>query len=657
MKRRFPISDISPTLFFEGRFRPIKAVRGEEISISATVTREGHDALGVQVVLSDAHGKEAQRVLAREIWPGTDRYEARVLIPELGIWNFHIEAYDDPFHTWVHDAGIKIAAGIDAELCCQMGVELFQQAIKSADYGSKERKVLAQAEKDLSNPKVSPKDRYDSATTDEIKAIFSKRPTRRLVTVSESYQIYAERERALFGAWYEFFPRSEGAYKNKAGEIISGTFKSAEKSLARVAKMGFEILYLPPIHPIGNSFRKGKNNSLTTVSTDPGVPWAIGSAAGGHDAVNPELGTLADFDDFVKAAQKNNLEIAMDFALQVSPDHPWVKSNPEWFTKRPDGSIAYAENPPKKYQDIFPINFDNDYTGIRDESLRVLNFWISRGIKIFRVDNPHTKPVTFWEEVISKINTNYPEVIFLAEAFTRPAMMHVLGKAGFQQSYTYFTWRTTKNELVDYSTEISKVTSAFFRPNLWVNTPDILPFHLQSGNPAIFAQRALLAATLSPSWGMYAGFELFEHLPIKAGAEEYRDGEKYEIKIRDWELAEKNGLTLRPFISELNRIRRENIALSQLRNLEFHHTDSDQIIAYSKRMGENLILVVVNLDPTKVHETTVHWNLHALGITADHFKVDELLIGEVLDWSAHTFVRLDPTRPKGQVGHIARVRL
>jgi starch synthase (maltosyl-transferring) len=332
---------------------------------------------------------------------------------------------------------------------------------------------------------------------------------------------------------------------------------------------------LPPIHPIGTAHRKGRNNTLTPSDTDPGVPWAIGNVEGGHDAINPALGTMADFETFVSIAKKNNLEIALDLALQASPDHPWVKSNPEWFTTRPDGTIAYAENPPKKYQDIYPINFDNDYPGILAEVLRIIRLWVSKGVTIFRVDNPHTKPVHFWQEVMTVIQKESPDVVFLAEAFTKPAMMHALGKAGFHQSYTYFTWRTSKAELMEYGREVSQETSAFFRPNFWVNTPDILPFHLQSGNPAMFALRAVLAATLTPSWGMYAGYELYEHRRFKEGGEEYLDSEKYEIKVRDWDGAAKKGITLAPFITQLNQIRRAHPALLQLRNLRFHHTDSD----------------------------------------------------------------------------------
>jgi starch synthase (maltosyl-transferring) len=473
---------------------------------------------------------------------------------------------------------------------------------------------------------------------------------------TEKYPIRADRERALVGSWYEFFPRSEGAIKNTDGTITSGTFITATKRLPAVAAMGFDVLYLPPIHPIGVAHRKGPNNSLTAGPNDPGVPWAIGNSDGGHDGINPALGTMKDFENFVAAAKKAGLEIALDLALQTSPDHPWVKSNPQWFNKRADGTIAYAENPPKKYQDIYPINFDDDYEGIRDEVLRIIRLWVSKGVKIFRVDNPHTKPVHFWQDLLDIVRRESPEVIFLAEAFTAPAMMHALGKAGFHQSYTYFTWRTSKTELTDYGREVAQQTSAFFRPNFWVNTPDINPLHLQSGNPAMFALRAVLASTLTPSWGMYAGYEIYEHRPFKEGGEEYLDSEKYEIKVRDWDGATKKGLTLAPFITQLNAIRKANPALQQLRNLVFHNTESEAIIAYSKRDGKNLILVVVNLDPSFVQGTIVHWDMNALGLEGS-FAVKDLLDGKSFDWSEHQFVQLDPTRPVGKVAHICQVKL
>jgi starch synthase (maltosyl-transferring) len=651
---RIPITDISPAVNFGGGLVPVKAVAGEVIAVNATIFREGHDALGAHALLFDDKGKEITRTPMREIWRGGDRFEGTISIPARGEFNYAIEAFDDPFATWEHDSEIKIAADIDAELCCTIGKLIFEEKLNE-DPAAK--KLLSPAIKALTDSSLAPANRFSQATTTEIRAYFAANPLRRLVSRSELIPVRADRDRALVGAWYEFFPRSEGAIVDAHGRITSGNFATAAKRIPAVAAMGFDVLYLPPIHPIGTAHRKGRNNTLTPSDTDPGVPWAIGNVEGGHDAINPALGTMADFETFVSIAKKNNVEIALDLALQASPDHPWVKSNPQWFTTRPDGTIAYAENPPKKYQDIYPINFDNDYAGILAEVLRIIRVWVSKGVTIFRVDNPHTKPVHFWQEVMSVIQKESPDVVFLAEAFTKPAMMHALGKAGFHQSYTYFTWRTSKAELMEYGREVSQETSAFFRPNFWVNTPDILPFHLQSGNPAMFALRAVLAATLTPSWGMYAGYELYEHRRFKEGGEEYLDSEKYEIKVRDWDGAAKKGITLAPFITKLNQIRRAHPALLQLRNLRFHHTDSDSIIAYSKRTGDDLILVVVNLDPTYAQETTVHWDMKALGIAAHSFEVKDLLDNQSFTWSPDTFIRLDPARPTGKVAHICQVRL
>ena len=578
MISRIPITDVSPAVYFGGEFVAVKAIAGETISVGATITIEGHETLTAEVCLFNSKNKMVDCQQLTESWPGTDRYEGSITVPDRGEFHFSIRA----------------------------------------------------------------------SSTSQYRTVKSE---------SESFPIRADRDRALVGSWYEFFPRSEGAIRKSDGSVVSGTFATASKRLAGVAAMGFDVLYLPPVHPIGYSHRKGKNNSLNALEDDCGVPWAIGNADGGHDAINPALGTMRDFEDFVKAAGKQGLEIAMDLALQTSPDHPWVKTNPEWFNKRADGTIAYAENPPKKYQDIYPINFDDDYEGIRDEVLRVIRLWVSKGVKIFRVDNPHTKPVHFWQDLLAIVNDESPDVIFLAEAFTRPAMMHSLGKAGFHQSYTYFTWRTSKFELTEYGREVAHTTSAFFRPNFWVNTPDINPFHLQSGNPAMFALRAVLASTLSPSWGMYAGYELYEHRAFKEGGEEYMDSEKYEIKVRDWEGAAKKGLTLAPFIAQLNSIRKAHPALLKLRNLVFHDTDSDAIIAYSKRDGKDLILVVVNLDPSFAQGTTVHWNMDALGITAQEFEVKDLLDSASMTWNPHTFVSLNPTRPVGKVAHIVQVKI
>jgi starch synthase (maltosyl-transferring) len=651
---RIPVTDISPTVFFGGEFVPVKAIAGEEIPVSATIFREGHDLLGADVVLYDSQGRELSRSVMHEQWHGGDRYQGSVRIPAQGDFTFTIDSYDHPFATWIHDAEIKIPADIDAELMCTIGRLIFEEKL---DQDPSAKALLTPAIKVLRDSTLSAMNRFSQTSTPEIRGYFAANPLRRLVTSSQHLPIRADHQRALVGSWYEFFPRSEGAKVGSDGNIVSGTFKTAELRLPAVAAMGFDILYLPPVHPIGTKFRKGKNNTLTPTDTDPGVPWAIGNKEGGHDAINPELGTMADFESFVKSAKKYGLEVAMDFALQASPDHPWVTEHPEFFTTRPDGSIAYAENPPKKYQDIYPINFDNDYKAIVGETLRILRLWISKGISIFRVDNPHTKPVHFWADIMATIHTEHPDVIFLAEAFTKPSMMHALGKAGFHQSYTYFTWRTSKQELTDYATEVSQQTSAFFRPNFWVNTPDILPFHLQSGNPAMFAIRAALAATLTPSWGMYAGYELYEHRRFKEGGEEYIDSEKYEIKVRDWDGATKKKLTLAPFITQLNSIRKKNVALQRLRNLRFHTTENEAIIAYSKRDGDNLILVVVNLDPSFAQETTVHWNMYELGLQNDNFEVTDLIDGASYHWSAHTYIRLDPTRLSGKVVHIAQVKL
>ena len=589
-----------------------------------------------------------------EIWPGGDRYRADITIPGRGDYSFVIESYDHPLATWIHDAEIKIGADVDAELMCRIGLNLFEEVVAN---DSAAKSLLKGAIAALKDTKLAPLNRFGIASTPEIRAYCVSNPLRRMATHSEKYPARADHPRALVGSWYEFFPRSEGAIENKDGSLTSGTFKTASARIPAVAAMGFDILYLPPIHPIGVTHRKGRNNTLTPTPSDPGVPWAIGGPEGGHMAINPALGTMEDFEDFVAVAKKNKIEVALDFALQASPDHPWVREHPEFFTHRADGTIAYAENPPKKYQDIYPINFDNNYNAILEESLKTLRFWINKGVSIFRVDNPHTKPVHFWGDVMRVIREESPDVIFLAEAFTKAPMMHALGKVGFHQSYTYFTWRTSKQELVAYSEEVAHQTSAFFRPNFWVNTPDINPFHLQSGNPAIFAIRAALASTLTPSWGMYSGYELYEHRRFKEGGEEYLDSEKYEIKVRDWAAAERNQVTLAPFITLLNKIRRENVALQRLRNLRFHHTENDQIIAYSKREGDNLILVVVNLDPNFAQETTVHWNMDSLGLREDNFAVTDLIDSAQYQWSPFTFVRLDPTRLSGKVVHIAKVKL
>ncbi|NEC73157.1 alpha-1,4-glucan--maltose-1-phosphate maltosyltransferase, partial [Streptomyces rochei] len=488
------------------------------------------------------------------------------------------------------------------------------------------------------------------ALTPEVDAVLARHPLRELVTTSDPLPLLVERERALYGAWYEFFPRSEGT-----PDRPHGTFRTAARRLPAIAAMGFDVVYLPPIHPIGTSHRKGRNNTLSAGPDDVGVPWAIGSPEGGHDAIHPALGTLEDFDHFVAEAAHLGLEVALDFALQCSPDHPWVHKHPEWFHHRPDGSIAYAENPPKKYQDIYPIAFDADLDGLVTETVRVLRHWMDHGVRIFRVDNPHTKPVVFWERVIGEINRADPDVVFLAEAFTRPAMMHTLAQIGFQQSYTYFTWRNTKQELTEYLTELTGDAASYMRPNFFANTPDILHAYLQHGGRPAFEVRAVLAATLSPAWGIYSGYELCENTPLREGSEEYLDSEKYQLKPRDWATAAREGTTIAPLITRLNTIRRESPALRQLRDLHFHHTDKEEVIAYSKRQGSNTVLVVVNLDPHHTQEATVSLDMPQLGLDwHESVPVRDELTGETYHWGRANYVRLEPGRTPAHVCTVLR---
>ncbi|TSB33062.1 alpha-1,4-glucan--maltose-1-phosphate maltosyltransferase, partial [Streptomyces benahoarensis] len=467
------------------------------------------------------------------------------------------------------------------------------------------------------------------------------------LTAAAPLPLLVERRRALYGSWYELFPRSEGATARPDGTLVGGTLRTAAERLPAVAAMGFDVVYLPPVHPIGTTHRKGPNNSLTAGPHDVGSPWAIGSADGGHDALHPDLGTFDDFDHFVRTARDLRMEVALDFALQCSPDHPWVTRHPEWFRHRTDGSIACAENPPKTYQDIYPLDFDTDFRGLVRETERLLRFWMDRGVRIFRVDNPHTKPVHFWETVIGAVGRTDPDVLFLAEAFTRPAMVHALARAGFQQSYTYFTWRNTKQELSRYLTELSGEGAGYLRPNLFVNTPDILHGYLQRGGRPAFAVRAVLAATLSPTWGVYAGYELCEAEPAEPGSEEYLNSEKYQLRPRDWAAAARSGKSLAPLLTTLNRVRRRHPALQQLRRLHFHPTDNEAVLAYSKRAGHgrgaDTVLTVVNLDPHHTQEATVSLDMPELGLGRDDsFPVRDELTGDTYHWGRDNYVRLDP---------------
>jgi starch synthase (maltosyl-transferring) len=652
----------------EGRF-PAKALPGEDLVVGATVFREGHDQLGVSAVLLDPKGKERQRVRLApapgERGKGTDRWEGLLTPTAPGAWTFAIEAWHDRYGTWHHNAEVKVEAGIDVELMLAEGVALLAEAAGESSRSAADKRTLRAASEGLADTSKTAEERLAAGFSTEVAAAVERQPIRELVTVSEQYPLLVERDLAGRGAWYEFFPRSEGAvFDPSTGAWTSGNFTTAAKRLDAVADMGFDVIYLPPIHPIGFQHRKGRNNTLTPGPQDPGSPWAIGSEAGGHDAIHPELGSFEDFDAFVARANELGLEVALDLALQAAPDHPWVKTNPEWFTTRVDGSIAYAENPPKKYQDIYPLNFDNDPAGLSKEILRIVFLWVSHGVKIFRVDNPHTKPVWFWEWLIGKVNKKHPDVVFLAEAFTRPAMMHALGRAGFQQSYTYFTWRNTKTELESYFQEISHESPAYFRPNFFVNTPDILTEYLQYGGPAAFRIRATLAATASPLWGVYAGFELYEHV-ARPGAEEYIDNEKYEFKHRDWDAAAASGHSLTPYITRLNAIRKAHPALGDLQNLTLHHSTDDATVVFSKHKtlpdgSKDTLIIVVNVDPHGIRESTVTLDLSALSLdpadfTANgRFWVDDLVSGESWEWGEYNYVRLDAHQEPAHILNIRR---
>ncbi|MBN3931490.1 alpha-1,4-glucan--maltose-1-phosphate maltosyltransferase [Streptomyces verrucosisporus] len=647
---RIPVLDVHP-LVDCGR-RPAKAVAGETFRVSATVFREGHDAVGANVVLRDPSGSPGPWTPMRELAPGTDRWGADVTPGSEGRWSYTVEAWGDPVGTWRHNARIKIPAGIDAELTLTEGALLHERAAAGVPGDDGRAAVLEAVEalRDTSRPVAA---RLAAALAPEVVSALERHPLREPVTATRPLPLLVERRRALFGSWYEFFPRSEGAVVGEGEPPVPGTLRTAAERLPAIADMGFDVVYLPPVHPIGESFRKGPNNSLTAGPHDVGSPWAIGSAAGGHDAIHPDLGTFEDFDRFVARARELRMEVALDFALQCSPDHPWVKEHPEWFHHRPDGTIAYAENPPKKYQDIYPIAFDTDMDGLVAETVRILRMWMSHGVRIFRVDNPHTKPVVFWEKVIGEINGTDPDVLFLAEAFTRPAMMHTLAKIGFQQSYTYFTWRNGKDELTEYLTELSGDAASYMRPNFFVNTPDILHAYLQNGGRHAFEVRAVLAATLSPTWGVYSGYELCESTPVRPGSEEYLDSEKYQLRPRDWAAAERAGTTIAPLLTELNRLRRRHPALQELRNLRFHHSDNPSIIVYSKHCARpyaDTVLTVVNLDPHHTHEATVSLDLAELGLTpaqadgAELFPVRDELTGETYHWGRDNYVRLEPGR-------------
>jgi starch synthase (maltosyl-transferring) len=649
------ITDVRPDIMC--RRYPTRAVVGEEISVSATVTRAGHDAVAANIVWRAPDGAPGPFVRMLPGPPGLDEWQAAIVPTEPGMWSFSLEVWADAFGTWQHDVQLKIDAGQGvADLANDLadGARLLLRAARGVS--SQRRRAVLAAAGSLRDPQRDLFARVGPALAGDVTETLSEHPVRESLTRSPRYTVWVDRPRALFSAWYELFPRSEGAQVYGDGRAPRhGTFADAGKRLPHIAEMGFDVVYLPPIHPIGRLNRKGPNNALVAGPGDPGSPWAIGSAGGGHDAIHPELGDEHDFVEFVRVTRELGMEVALDLALQCAPDHPWVGAHPEWFTTRADGSIAYAENPPKKYQDIYPLNFDNDPKGLYAEVLRVLRHWLDLGVRTFRVDNPHTKPLNFWHWLIWEVKKTDPDVIFLAEAFTRPAMMHGLAQLGFTQSYTYFTWRTAKWELEEYGRELVAAAD-YMRPNFFVNTPDILPAGLQYGGPAMFRIRAVLAALMSPSWGVYSGYELFEGTAVRAGSEEYLDSEKYQLRPRDYDGALREGRSLAPYLGRLNAVRRQHPALQQLRNLRFHHVDNDAIMAFSKRdegTGDT-VLTIVTLDPYTAQEGTTSLDMPALGFDwHDRFGVDDELTGASYDWGQANYVRLDP---QGEPAHVFRVR-
>jgi starch synthase (maltosyl-transferring) len=649
--RRVVIEGVRPTVDC-GRL-PAKATVGLPLEVSAVVIADGPDLLLAWV----RHGRPAARPAPgkqttgwRELAlapAGDDRYRASLLLPRVGPHSFEIVAVPDDYGSWLRDLRARLAAGQEVDVELEEGARLAERRAERAGVTSADRSSLTALAAGL-RARRKPEPRLAAAERPAALALMRRTVDRSAATVAGPFPLWVDRELGGFSAWYEFFPRSEGGGRH-------GTFRSAAARLPAIAAMGFDVVYLPPIHPIGASFRKGRNNSLDAGPDDPGSPWAIGAASGGHTAIHPELGTVKDFDAFMKAARAAGLEVALDYALQTSPDHPWVTEHPQWFRHRPDGSIRYAENPPKRYQDIYPLNFDTDDRAALWEALRgVLMFWVDRGVRVFRVDNPHTKPIAFWEWLIADVHRRHPEVIFLAEAFTRPAVMMRLAKIGFTQSYTYFTWRNTKEELVSYLTELSQPDSvACFRPNFWVNTPDILHETLQHGGAGAFRLRLVLAAMTAPSWGMYSGYELYENVAVRPGSEEYRDSEKYQLRARDWT----DPASLAPMVRAVNDIRkRHREAIALLGTLRVHHIDSDRMLCVSRMSddGADVLLVIVNLDPHQAHEATTWLDLAALGIPAGApFAAHDELTDTTYRWhGAANYVRLDPAVQPAHILHL-----
>ncbi|QFZ21697.1 maltotransferase domain-containing protein [Saccharothrix syringae] len=653
MSGRIYVDDVMPVVA-AGRY-PAKAVVGEHVPVTAVVWREGHDAAGATVVWRGPADRAPRHTRMTPVDPGADRWSAAVVPDRPGTWTFRVDAWSDPWTTWAHAVRAKLDAGQGAaELANDLaaGVALLRRAA-AVKRPREQRAALLDAARALADTSRSPGGRVAPALAAPVARAMREHPVRDLVSRGATHRLRVDRPRALYGSWYEFFPRSTGGW-DEHGDPVHGTFATAAAELERVARMKFDVVYLPPIHPIGEVNRKGRNNTITAGPDDVGSPWAIGSKDGGHDAVHPLLGTPVDFKSFVDRAHELGLEVALDLALQCAPDHPWVTGHPEWFTTLADGTIAHAENPPKKYQDIYPLNFDNDPRGLHQEVLRVVRHWIGQGVRIFRVDNPHTKPPDFWHRLIAQVKHEHPDVLFLAEAFTRPARLYGLARLGFDQSYTYFTWRDTKAELTAFGTELAAHAHEA-RPNLFVTTPDILPKGLQAGLPAMSALRAALAATLAPTWGVYSGFELHEHEVLREGGEEFLNSEKYQLRPRDFERARREGRSLEPWLTRLNELRRAHPALRRLRGLRFHDVDNDRLIAYSRTdpATGDAVVCVVTLDPHAPQEGTVRLDLDALGLP-EHFPAHDGVSGQTWRWGRENYVRLDPATAVAHVVDVGR---
>ena len=639
---RLVIENLTPQL--DGGRYPIKRLLGKVVDIGVNIFKDGHDLIAAHILYRPV-GATEYRTAPLAYHFDVDRWFGSFKADRLGRWEYTVEAWPDRYGTFRSDLGKRLNAGQDVRSELLEGADILLKLSRFLK-GDAAKRIKEAAQK-LADPELSLEERLRVAFADDVLETVRVPLLPGDATRLDPLPLIVDRTEAGFSAWYELFPRSQGKVKGK-----HGTFADTAARLPEIAAMGFDVIYLPPIHPIGVAHRKGRNNSVTCDPHDVGSPWAIGGKEGGHDAVHPELGRIEDFDNLVKEAAELGIEIALDYALQCSPDHPWVKAHPNWFFVRPDGTLRYAENPPKKYEDIYPINFwsddrENLWKACRD----IVLYWVQHGVKIFRVDNPHTKPLAFWEWMIADVQREHPDTIFLSESFTRPNRMKSLGKLGFTQSYTYFTWKNNAWELRDYMHELTKTDMVeYYRPNFFANTPDILHEYLQHGGRPAFRIRLVLAATLSPIYGIYSGYELCENVAVKPGSEEYLDSEKYEIRVRDWNAPG----NIKQDVSKLNRIRAENAALHELGNFEPVATDFDGIFAYRKHAPGNELLVIVNLDPHQAHETMVDVPLAAMGIDASEpYEVNDLLTGARYTWrGSRNYVKLDPSE---RVAHLFRV--